>query len=90
MFSFRDDGLTYAKRLLDQPPADVLAESRARHLPWAEITSIAAHSGRLFHKMLITASDGMTLTLRWSSTAHMEGKVWAALSRYLGDRFTVG
>jgi Zn-dependent protease with chaperone function len=89
MFSFRDDGLTYAKRLLDQLPADVLAESRARHLPWEEITSIEAHNGRFFHKMLITASDGTTLTLKWSSTAHMEGKVWAALSRYLDDRFTV-
>ena len=89
LYSFRDDGLTYAKRMLNQQPADVLAQSRARHLPWAEIMSIAAHNGRFFHKMLITANDGSTLTLRWSATAHVEGEVWAALSHYLGDRFTV-
>jgi Zn-dependent protease with chaperone function len=89
LLSFRDDGRTYAKRLLAQQPGEVLAESRARHLRWAEIAAIAAHNGRFFHKMLITASDGSTSTIKWSSTAHVEGEVWAALGHYLGDRFTV-
>ena len=39
--------------------------------------------------MLITASDGSTFTLKWPATAHIEGEVWAALTYYLGDRFTV-
>ena len=89
MQSFRDDGRAYAKRMLSQGPADVLGESRARHLPWAENTSIVARNGRFFRRMVIAASDGSTMTLKWSATAHIEGEVWPALTYYLGDRFTV-
>jgi hypothetical protein len=87
--TWRDDGKTYAKRLLSRLPAGVLLESRAQHLRWAEIASVAAHNGRWFHKMLITASDGSTLTLRWNPLVYSEGEVWPTLSYFLGDRFTV-
>jgi Zn-dependent protease with chaperone function len=89
MQTFRDDGRTYGKRMLSQAPADVLGEGRARHLPWAEITSIVARNGRHLRRMLITASDGSTVTLRWSTLTYIEGEVWPALAYFLGDRFTV-
>lgn len=89
MYSFRDSGLTYVKRFLDFQPADLLAESQARHVPWSAITSIVARNRRFSHTMLVTESDGSSWTLKWSVSAHIEGEVWVALSHYLGDRFTV-
>jgi hypothetical protein len=89
MYSFRDDGRTYVNRLAAQEPADVLANGRARHLPWAEIASIVARNGRFKHSMRITTRDGSTLRLEWPATAHMEGKVWVALTRHLDERFKV-
>jgi len=89
LYSFRDSGTAYVKRFLDYSPADLLAESRARHVPWGSIASIAASNGRISRTMVVTENDGSTWTLTWSATAHLEGKVWAPLSHYLGDRFTV-
>jgi hypothetical protein len=89
MQSFRDEGRTYGKRMLSRVPAEVLAESRARHLLWAEITSIVVRNGRFLHRMLITASDGSTVKLGWSALAYVEGEVWPALAYFLGDRFVV-
>ena len=89
MYTYRDQGRTYVKRFLDYRPADVLDDSRARHVPWTAIASIAARNGRFSHTMLVTASDGSTWTLKWPATAHIEGEVWAALIHYLDDRFTV-
>lgn len=86
--TFRDDARTYGKRMLSQAPADVLGEGRAQHLPWAEITSMVASNGRNRHKMLITASDGSTVTLHWSTLTYIEGEVWPALAYFLGDRLT--
>jgi Zn-dependent protease with chaperone function len=87
--SFRDDGRVYTKRMLDRQPAEVLAEGRARHFRWAEITSLVARNGRFSRRAQLTASDGSTVTLRWNFTAHSEGQIWAFVTHYLGDRFTV-
>jgi hypothetical protein len=89
LYSFRDSGPAYVKRFIDCRPADLVAESRARHVPWSAIASIAASNGRISRTMLITENDDSTWTLKWSATAHIEGEVWAALSHYLEDRFTV-
>ncbi len=89
MYSFRDDGRAYALRMAAQRPTDVLADDRARHLPWDEIASIVARNGRFFHSMRITARDGWAVTLKWSAMAHVEGNVWSALTRHLDDRFTI-
>ena len=37
--------------------------------------------------MDIVEHDGSTWRLKWSSSAHLEGEAWAALSHHLGDRF---
>jgi Zn-dependent protease with chaperone function len=89
LYSFRNSGTAYVKRFLDYRPADLLAESRARHVPWSSIASIAASNGRISRTMIVTENDGSTWTLKWSATAHLDGEVWAPLSHYLGDRFTV-
>ena len=45
MYTFRDTGPIYVKRFLGFRPADLLAESRARHVPWDVIASIVAGNG---------------------------------------------
>lgn len=88
-YTFRDTGRTFVKQYLECTPAEVLADARARHVPWSAIASIAAHNGRIKRTMLVAESDGVSWTLTWSASAHIEGEVWAALHHYLGDRFTV-
>ena len=88
-YTFRDTGRTFVKQYLECTPAEVLADARARHVPWSAIASIAAHNGRIKRTMLVAESDGVSWTLTWSASAHVEGEVWAVLHHYLGDRFTV-
>jgi Zn-dependent protease with chaperone function len=87
--SFRNDGRVYARRMLSRQPAEVLAEGGAQHFCWDEITSLVARNKRFSHRAQLTASDGSTVTMRWSWTAHSEGQMWAFVTHYLGDRFTV-
>ncbi|WP_197040104.1 M48 family metallopeptidase [Mycobacterium sp. URHB0044] len=87
--SFRDAGRTYVNRLAAQQPADVLANGRARHLAWDDIASIVARNGPFKHSMRINTRDGSTLRLEWPATAHMQGKVWATLTRHVGERFKI-
>ncbi|MBO0842552.1 MAG: hypothetical protein J2O46_05155, partial [Nocardioides sp.] len=72
---------------LARPAASLAAESRAVHVPWAQVRALHINSGVRTCADL-TLHDGRGWTLTWASDASEQGTVWPPVEHYLGHRLT--
>lgn len=87
---FGGAGARLAKRAMQRPLADLLADRRSTFVPWGRISRLEIHPRKIkASRMVLTMQGGESRTIKVSSDAGMIGEPWPAMAHYLGPRYVV-